>query len=62
MIELLKEDECFKSIALKLDKMLDPKLYVGRCGEQVTEFLNEDVATITYRYKNNLVGKSELNL
>jgi len=62
MLELLKEDECFKSIAMKLDKMLDPKLYVGRCGEQVTEFLDVEVASVIERYKNNLVGKSELNL
>lgn len=62
MIELLKEDECFKPIASKLDEMLDPKFYVGRCGKQVEEFLDSEVVPITERYKNSLEGNSELSL
>jgi len=63
MIELLKEDEMFKPIASKLDKMLDPKLYIGRCDKQVEEFLNLEVKEIVERYKSSLVGaKSELTV
>ena len=63
MIELLKEDEMFKPIASKLDKMLDPKLYIGRCDKQVEEFLNLEVKEIVERYKSSLGGaKSELTV
>lgn len=62
MLELLKEDPTFKPIASKLDGMLDPKLYVGRCAQQVEEFIESEVVPIVIRYKDSLNGKSELNL
>ncbi len=62
MLELLKEDLTFKPIASKLDGMLDPKLYIGRCVQQVEEFIESEVVPIVFRYSNSLSGNSELNL
>jgi len=62
MIDLLKEDECFKKIASKVDDMLDPQLYVGRSAQQVDEFYQSEVLPIVARYKASFSGKSELSV
>ncbi len=62
LIELLKEDEYFKPISAKLDQMLDPKLYTGRSGKQVEEFVALQVAPIVERYKQKFTQKSELTV
>ena len=62
LLELLKEDEYFKPIRSKLDSMVDPNLYTGRCGKQVEEFVQSEVIPIVERYKGHLHHKSELLL
>ena len=36
------------------DKFMDPKLYIGRCPEQVTAFLDEAVKPLLEKYKDDL--------
>jgi len=60
LIERLKNDPDFANIDLKA--VLDPKLYIGRCPEQVNEFIKEQVAPIRRKYKKALNQKVELNV
>ena len=60
LIERLKADSDFAKIDLKA--VLDPKLYIGRCPEQVNEFIKEQVAPIRRKYKKALNQKVELNV
>ncbi|KUJ08122.1 adenylosuccinate lyase [Mollisia scopiformis] len=41
LIDLIKESEYFKPIWGEVDAMLDPKLFIGRCAEQVTRYCGE---------------------
>ncbi|MBO7426118.1 MAG: adenylosuccinate lyase [Clostridiales bacterium] len=46
-----------------LAKMLDPKLYIGRCPEQVETFLNEAIRPILKDHEDDLkVSEVELNV
>ena len=46
-----------------LAKMLDPKLYIGRCPEQVETFLNEAIRPILKDHEEDLkVSEVELNV
>ena len=60
LIERLKADPEFAKIDLKA--VLDPKLYIGRCPQQVDEFIKEQVAPIRRKYKKALNQKVELNV
>lgn len=42
LLERIKSDILFESIHDDLDSLLDPKLFIGRSSEQVTEFLEEN--------------------
>lgn len=41
LLDLIKGDSVFAAVHDKLDNVLDPKLYIGRCSQQVDEFINE---------------------
>jgi adenylosuccinate lyase len=43
LLERIKSDILFESIHDDLDSLLDPKLFIGRSSEQVTEFLEENI-------------------
>lgn len=43
LLELIRADDRFKAIHADLDKLLDPKLFIGRAEEQVEEFINDIV-------------------
>ena len=46
-----------------LDSLLDPKLYIGRCPEQVTSFLKNDVEPVLKMYGEYLdMEAPELNV
>jgi adenylosuccinate lyase len=60
LIERLKTDAAFDNIDLKA--VLDPKLYIGRCPEQVSEFVAEVVAPVRRKYRKALNRKVELNV
>ena len=46
LLERIKKDDKFKSVHGQLDQLLDPSLFVGRCVEQVTEFLENEIQPI----------------
>jgi adenylosuccinate lyase len=60
LMDRLKTDAAFDKIDLKA--VLDPKLYIGRCSEQVGEFLAEVVAPVRRKYRRVLNRKVELNV
>lgn len=53
LIERLKGDEAFSSIAGNIEKTLDPARFVGRAPKQVEEFLAENVAPVLAEYKED---------
>lgn len=60
LIERLKADDDFKNI--DLDKVLNPKDYIGRAAEQVDEFIEEEVVAIRRRFRKYLKQKVELKV
>jgi adenylosuccinate lyase len=60
LIARLKGDDAFAKV--NFDKVLNPKAYVGRCAEQVDEFIAEVAAPIRRKYRKQLGKKSELNV
>ena len=46
LLERIKKDDKFKSVHGRLDQLLDPSLFVGRCVEEVTEFLENEIQPI----------------
>ncbi len=43
LLERIKNDPAFESVAPQIDEMLDPARFMGRAPGQVSEFLDEDV-------------------
>ena len=60
LMDRLKTDSAFDKIDLKA--VLDPKLYIGRCPEQVSEFVAEVVAPVRRKYRKALNRKVELSV
>ena len=57
------EDPAFGLDKDSLDTLLDPKLYIGRCPEQVTSFLKNDVEPVLKMYASELdIEEPELNV
>ena len=54
LLERIKLDEKFKSVHGNLHNLLDPKLFIGRCKEQVVDFLSDNVEPVLVKYKNIL--------
>jgi len=60
LIDRLKSDSAFKGIDLK--KVLNPKSYIGRCPQQVDEFIADVVTPIRRKYRKQLNRKVELKV
>ena len=54
LLDLIVEDPEFGLDRESLDSLLDPKLYIGRCPQQVEAFLNEVVNPILSSHKDDL--------
>jgi adenylosuccinate lyase len=57
LIELIAADPAFGLSMEQLCAHLEPSRYIGRCPDQVDEFLQEQVAPILKRYSAILAGK-----
>lgn len=57
LIDLMAADPIFGMTKEELSAHLDPSAYIGRCPEQVEEFLAENVAPILKRYAEALEGE-----
>ncbi|MBU5434760.1 adenylosuccinate lyase [Pseudoflavonifractor sp. MSJ-37] len=57
LIDLIAADSAFGMTREELTAHLEPSRYIGRCPEQVTDFLNEDVKPVLDRYAEALHHK-----
>ena len=57
LIDLLAEDPMFGMTKEELTAHMEPSRYIGRCPQQVTEFLNEYVQPVLTEYSAALGGK-----
>ncbi len=60
LIERLKGDDAFA--AVDIDKVMDPKNFIGRAPEQVEEFVKAVITPVRSKYRNQLNRKVELNV
>ena len=56
LIDLIAEDPVFGMSRDELTAHLEPSRYIGRCPEQVTEFLNDCIKPILEKYSASLSG------
>ncbi len=59
LIDLIAADPMFGMTREELTAHLEPSRYIGRCPEQVTEFLAECVAPVLTQYQDALKAKDE---
>ena len=58
LIDLIAADPAFSMLSREeLTAHLEPERYIGRCPEQVAEFLSADVEPVLARYAGALAGK-----
>ena len=63
LIDLMAADPAFGMTKEELSAHLNPSAYIGRCPEQVEEFLNTQIAPVLNRYASALEqGDTELNV
>jgi adenylosuccinate lyase len=63
LIDLIAEDPLFGMGREELTAHLEPSRYIGRCPEQVTEFLSENVRPVLEKYSSVLEsGQAELKV
>ena len=58
LMELIAADPLFGLTREELTAHLEPSRYIGRCPEQVEEFLQEQTAPVLARYPDALRGES----
>ena len=59
LIDLIAADPAFAMLSREeLTAHLEPSRYIGRCPEQVEEFLKEEVEPVLERYPHALEGKT----
>lgn len=59
LLERIARDERFRAVHRHISAMLDPKLYVGRAPEQVSEFVAEYVDPILARHADETEVRSK---
>ena len=57
LIDLMAEDPAFGMSREELTAHLEPERYIGRCPEQVEEFLSQKIAPVLEKYAAALGGK-----
>mmetsp|Transcript_17396 Transcript_17396/g.25796 ORF Transcript_17396/g.25796 Transcript_17396/m.25796 type:complete len:494 (-) Transcript_17396:69-1550(-) len=64
LLERIKMDDKFKAVHDKVDSLLDPSLFIGRCPQQVEEFLSDCVQPILEEHQELLgvENKDEVNV
>lgn len=63
LIDLLAAEPAFGMTKAELSAHLDPVAYIGRCPEQVEEFLRDQVAPVLQKYAGALEkDEAELNV
>lgn len=62
LIELIKADDDFKAVHSTLDKILNPKLFIGRAPSQTVEFVESEVKPILEQNKAILGQKGDVEV
>lgn len=62
LLERIAADPAFNLKLDELDEMLDPSAYIGRCPEQVSEFLEELIQPLLDKEKDSLNVSDELKV
>ena len=62
LIERVRKDTYFNPIHAELDKLLDPKTFIGRAPNQVLEFIRDEVQPVLNQYKSYLDSKAIVNV
>lgn len=63
LIDLMAADPAFGMTKEELSAHLEPSRYIGRCPQQVEEFLEHEVRPVLNRYTRALEGRdTELNV
>ena len=62
LLERIAADPAFNLKLDELDEMLDPSAYIGRCPEQVSEFLEELIQHLLDKEKDSLNVSDELKV
>ena len=63
LIDLMADDPAFGMTRTELSAHLDPAAYIGRCPEQVEEFLSDAIAPVLKKYARALDrGDTELKV
>ena len=64
LITRIKQSSYFAAIHGEIDEMLDPKLFIGRCPEQVEKYCGEggEVQTALRPYKKYIDGSKSVEL
>ena len=60
LIQRIKDCQYFSPIHDKIDSLMDPRTFIGRAPQQVTEFLSEEVEPVLERYQGKLEGSVSL--
>ncbi|XP_057670386.1 adenylosuccinate lyase [Diorhabda carinulata] len=61
-LDRVRADPYFSPIIDELQSLLDPSSYIGRSPEQVTEFINDEVQPVLYKYKDVLNKQTTVSL
>lgn len=62
LIQYIKEDPYFAPILGGLDELLDASTFIGRCPDQVTEFIEEEVQPILANYHDAVKDVKSVSL
>ncbi|XP_064612654.1 adenylosuccinate lyase-like isoform X2 [Liolophura sinensis] len=62
LVDRIKKNQYFTPIHAELDSLLHPSSFIGRCPDQVTQFLQEEANPALKIYSDKLQGTVELNL
>jgi len=54
LLERIKKDKAFKSVKDDIDNIVDAKLFIGRCNDQVDEFISDFVSPALEKYTDLL--------
>lgn len=57
LVDLIAAEPMFGLTREEIEARLDPKLYIGRCPEQVSEFIADCVAPVLKKYSTALERK-----
>jgi len=62
LLDLIAEDPMFNLTREELEKTMDPTKYVGRCPQQVVEFVEECISPILEKYRDELGKTAQINV